>query len=115
MNTPRKITLCVLIVGSYSSMTAICQSATQNNSTCVQNVAEKTPVSYDEFDSFADDMITMDIKVEEPEPTSTLNLWIQKIGTPIMMKYLALKAYMRDLCYWAVGIKNKSKKIKRGV
>jgi len=66
--------------------------------------------NYDEFDSFADDMDAMGMKVEELQPTSTFNVWVQKIGTPLVMKYLVLKTYLRDFCFWMVGLKPQPKK-----
>lgn len=60
---------------------------------------------YDDFDTLADDMVDMGVVPEKPEEISLMQYWIQKLCSPIIMKYVLVKGYLRNWCYMLVGVK----------
>lgn len=55
---------------------------------------------YDEFDSIADDMSRDGIVVEQPQPVSNFQFWLRRIGSPIVLKFLACKASAKNWWSW---------------
>ena len=52
---------------------------------------------YDEYDAESEDMVLKHVPVEEPKPVSTFQYWLRRLGSPLLIKYLAFKVYVRSL------------------
>jgi hypothetical protein len=65
--------------------------------------SDATATRDDLFDALADDMVDMGVVADEPKPLSTIDRWVQQICSPIIMKYVVLKGYMREWGYWMIS------------
>ena len=106
MHTIRKIIISIFIFGSSITMTHFTVAITTSEDTrSTHQLSDAMPTDYDDFDSLANDMVDMGVVAEEPKPISTIDRWVQQLCSPIIMKYVLLKGYMRNWCYWIVGVK----------
>lgn len=106
MHTTRKIILPLFIFGASITTTKFCL-ATEivENVQSTQASRETEPTNFDDFDSLAENMVDMGVIAEAPKPMSTIDRWVQQLCSPIIMKYVALKGYLRNWGYWMIGIK----------
>ena len=102
MYTIKKIIL-FLFIGS-APLSVVHTSCAVNETSSVQST-ESNSTDYDAFDAMADEMVDRGITQDEPKPLSTIDRWVQSICSPIIMKYVLLKGYMRDWGYWMIGVK----------
>lgn len=98
----RKIIVSLFIFVACASVNQL-GFANKETQSVQSNQSEKT--NYDDFDALADDMVDMGVVPDEPKPLSTIDRWVQQICSPIIMKYVLLKGYMRDWGYWMIGVK----------
>lgn len=103
MYNVRQLLLAGLIFSSGISLSSI--SYADSVVTMQQSSNITTSASnYDEFDSLAEDMVDSGIPIEEPKQLSCVDRWIQALCSPIIMRYVAVKGYMRQWCYWMIGV-----------
>ena len=116
MHTMIKIIVSLSIIWGPITTAHINFAATSTEHIQFADQSNNEPVAnYDDFDTLADDMVNMGVRAEEPQPLSTIDSWTQKIGSPIIMKYVLIKEYLRNWCYFMIGVKkypitNKDKK-----
>lgn len=109
MYSIRKIILSVFIIGAAISTTRSLSAAPLIAQEDTES-PDGNSTSTDDFDAMAQDMEDMGVAADEPKPLSTVDRWVQQICSPVIMKYVLLKGYMRDWCYWMVGVKKVSDK-----
>lgn len=97
----RKILVMLFIVSACTSQIQICYSADTRSR--VQS--NDSDIDYDAFDAMADDMVDRGVVQDELKPLSTFDRWAQSICSPIIMKYVLLKGYLREWGYWILGVK----------
>lgn len=51
----------------------------------------------DEFDTMSDNMTKSGMPLEAPKPVSDFQYWVRRLGSPFLLKYLAVKTYIRSL------------------
>jgi len=52
----------------------------------------------DEFDTMSESMTKSGMPLETPKPVSDFQYWVRRLGSPFLLKYLALKRYVRS--FW---------------
>lgn len=102
MNIIRKITISLFIFSSSLAISSVSYAA---NETLPIQSQQQDSIGYDDFDAMADDMVDRGITQDELKPLSTVDRWMQGICSPIIMRYVLLKRYMRDWGYWMIGVK----------
>ena len=102
MHTIRKIIISLFIFSASVSIARV--SFAVSDAQIIQCSASKM-TDYDDFDALADDMVDRGVTRDEPKPLSTIDRWVQSICSPVIMKYVLLKGYMRDWGYWMIGVK----------
>lgn len=98
----RKILVILFIVSASVTVNSV-MFAVQDSPSIQLNSTDLE--RYDDFDAMADDMVDMGVVQDEPKQLSTVERWMQAVCSPIIMKYVLLKGYMRQWCYWMVGVK----------
>lgn len=58
---------------------------------------------YDEYDIESEDMDLRNLPPEEPKPVSNFQYWVRRLGSPILLKYLVVKIYIKSLWSRFVG------------
>lgn len=58
---------------------------------------------YDEYDVEVEDMNLKNVPPQEPKPVSNFQYWVRRLGSPILLKYLVVKVYMKSLWSRFVG------------
>lgn len=52
---------------------------------------------YDEYDIEVEDMDRRHVPAEVPQPVSNFQYWVRRLGSPILLKYLVIKVYIKNV------------------
>ena len=109
MYNVRKLLLAGLIFSGNFLLPSI--GYADNGATMQESSSVTAPTNnYDEFDSLAEDMVDSGIAIEEPKQPSLVDRWVQQLCSPLIMRYVAAKGYLRQWCYWMIGVVRSSGK-----
>jgi hypothetical protein len=107
MRTTKKIALSLFLASGTICVyeKGYATEETLDTAELYQALSQQPNTSYDDFDTLADDIVILGISPQEPEQTSALKEWLQRTCSPLIMKYVLVKGFLRNWCYLVIGVK----------
>lgn len=91
----------IFIVVVFANIGALRAQSSMSNNGIEVNIFDDLDLAdsgeQDEFDSLSDSMTKSGMPLEVPKPVSDFQYWVRRLGSPLLLKYLAFKTYIKNL------------------